>query len=113
MVLLGTMISLPVIWQSADIIMALMAMTNLTAILLLSSTVTYRQRLSASAAAGYPAHFDATRYPDIDQQLAPAPGMNCCANNAAITAIDPLQAFLLQSAKIACKTEYADSDFTC
>ncbi|PLP40322.1 sodium:alanine symporter family protein, partial [Klebsiella variicola] len=38
MVLLGTLVSLPVVWQSADIIMALMAMTNLTAILLLSPT---------------------------------------------------------------------------
>ena len=72
MVLLGTMISLPVIWQSADIIMALMAMTNLTAILLLSPTV----RLIASdylrqRRLGIQPTFDATRYPDIDQQLAP------------------------------------------
>ncbi len=72
MVLLGTMVSLPVVWQSADIIMALMAMTNLTAILLLSPTV----RIIASdylrqRRLGIQPTFDATRYPDIDQQLAP------------------------------------------
>ncbi|PBD55780.1 sodium:alanine symporter family protein [Klebsiella pneumoniae] len=72
MVLLGTMVSLPVVWQSADIIMALMAMTNLTAILLLSPTV----RIIASdylrqRRLGIQPAFDATRYPDIDQQLAP------------------------------------------
>ncbi|PMC21305.1 sodium:alanine symporter family protein, partial [Klebsiella aerogenes] len=39
MVLTGTLVSLPVVWQLADIIMALMAITNLTAILLLSPTV--------------------------------------------------------------------------
>ncbi|AYJ95315.1 sodium:alanine symporter family protein [Klebsiella pneumoniae] len=72
MVLLGTMVSLPVVWQSADIIMALMAMTNLTVILLLSPTV----RIIASdylrqRRLGIQPTFDATRYPDIDQQLAP------------------------------------------
>ena len=72
MVLLGTLVSLPVVWQSADIIMALMAMTNLTAILLLSPTV----RIIASdylrqRRLGIQPTFDATRYPDIDQQLAP------------------------------------------
>ena len=72
MVLLGTMVSLPVVWQSADIIMALMAMTNLTAILLLSPTV----RIIASdylrqRRLGIQPTFDATRYPGIDQQLAP------------------------------------------
>jgi AGCS family alanine or glycine:cation symporter len=39
MVVTGAMVSLPVVWQMADIIMALMAITNLTAILLLSPTV--------------------------------------------------------------------------
>ncbi|WP_414736100.1 alanine:cation symporter family protein, partial [Klebsiella pneumoniae] len=58
--------------NSADIIMALMAMTNLTAILLLSPTV----RIIASdylrqRRLGIQPTFDATRYPDIDQQLAP------------------------------------------
>lgn len=72
MVLLGTLVSLPVVWQSADIIMALMAMTNLTAILLLSPTV----RIIASdylrqRRLGIQPTFDAARYPDIHQQLAP------------------------------------------
>jgi AGCS family alanine or glycine:cation symporter len=65
MVITGTLVSLPVVWQLADIIMALMAITNLTAILLLSPTV----RILASD--GRPADFDATRYPEINQQLAP------------------------------------------
>jgi AGCS family alanine or glycine:cation symporter len=52
--------------------MALMAMTNLTAILLLSPTV----RIIASdylrqRQLGIQPTFDATRYPDIHQQLAP------------------------------------------
>ncbi len=94
MVLLGTMVSLPVVWQSADIIMALMAMTNLTAILLLSPTV----RIIASdylrqRRLGIQPTFDATRYPDIDQQLAPGARMNCRANSAAIAAIDPTMHF--------------------
>lgn len=72
MVLLGTLVSLPVVWQSADIIMALMAMTNLTAILLLSPTV----RIIASdylrqRQLGIQPTFDASRYPEIHQQLAP------------------------------------------
>lgn len=72
MVMLGTMLSLPVVWQLADIIMALMAITNLTAILLLSPVV----RLIASdylrqRKLGVKPVFDPTRYPDIEQQLAP------------------------------------------
>ncbi|MEI9292493.1 alanine:cation symporter family protein, partial [Pseudomonas aeruginosa] len=35
----GTLLSLPLMWQLADIIMACMAITNLTAILLLSPVV--------------------------------------------------------------------------
>ena len=72
MVLTGTMMSLPVVWRLADIIMALMAITNLTAILLLSPTV----RLLASdylhqRRLGVQPTFDAARYPEIRQQLAP------------------------------------------
>ncbi len=103
------MVSLPVVWQSADIIMALMAMTNLTAILLLSPTV----RIIASdylrqRRLGIQPTFDATRYPDIDQQLAPG-ARNCRANSA----IDPTMHFLLNSSKLPARTGYADSDFTC
>lgn len=104
MVLLGTLVSLPVVWQSADIIMALMAMTNLTAILLLSPTV----RIIASdylrqRQLGIQPTFDASRYPEIHQQLARARGMNCRANNAAIAAIDPTMHFLLKFVEITCK----------
>ncbi|XNM63838.1 alanine:cation symporter family protein [Escherichia coli] len=39
MVIAGSLLDLPVVWQMADVIMALMAITNLTAILLLSPVV--------------------------------------------------------------------------
>lgn len=72
MVVTGAMVSLPVVWQMADIIMALMAITNLTAILLLSPTV----RIIASdylrqRRLGQRPEFDVTRYPEIQQQLVP------------------------------------------
>lgn len=72
MVVTGAMVSLPVVWQMADIIMALMAITNLTAILLLSPTV----RIIASdylrqRKLGQRPEFDVTRYPEIHQQLVP------------------------------------------
>ena len=40
MIIAGSFLSMPLVWQLADIIMALMAITNLTAILLLSPVVT-------------------------------------------------------------------------
>lgn len=40
MVFAGALLTMPMIWQLADVIMALMAITNLTAILLLSPVVT-------------------------------------------------------------------------
>lgn len=72
MVATGAMIGLPVVWQMADTIMALMAITNLTAILLLSPTV----RIIASdylrqRRLGQRPEFDVTRYPQIHQQLMP------------------------------------------
>lgn len=72
MVATGAMIGLPVVWQMADTIMALMAITNLTAILLLSPTV----RIIASdylrqRRLGQRPEFDVTRYPEIHQQLVP------------------------------------------
>ena len=72
MVITGALIGLPVVWQLAETIMALMAITNLTAILLLSPTV----RILASdyltqRRLGVRPTFDATRYPEINQQLAP------------------------------------------
>ena len=94
MVLLGTMVSLPVVWQSADIIMALMAMTNLTAILLLSPTVRiiasdYLRRGGwVSSRLSMPL---VTRI--LTNSWPRAPGMNCRANSAAIAAIDPTMHF--------------------
>ena len=72
MVLTGTLVSMPMVWQLADTIMALMAITNLTAILLLSPTV----RVIASdylrqRRLGVQPTFESTRYPEIHQQLAP------------------------------------------
>ena len=72
MVVLGSQLSLPVVWQMADVIMALMAITNLTAILLLSPVVRIialdylRQRKL-----GVTPVFDPDYYPEIAQQLAP------------------------------------------
>jgi len=72
MVVTGSLISLPMIWQLADVLMALMAIINLTAILLLSPVV----RIIASdylrqRKLGIRPVFDSKRYPDIDRQLAP------------------------------------------
>nr|WP_318383066.1 sodium:alanine symporter family protein [uncultured Enterobacter sp.] len=72
MILFGSLLSLPVVWQLADVIMALMAIVNLTAILLLSPVVSIiasdylRQRKL-----GVSPVFDPHRYPDINRQLAP------------------------------------------
>ena len=72
MVIAGSLLSMPLVWQLADVIMALMAITNLTAILLLSPVVNLiagdylRQRKL-----GIPPVFDAARYPEIKSQIAP------------------------------------------
>ena len=72
MVLLGSLLSLPLVWQLADIIMALMAITNLTAILLLSPVVTLIARdYLRQRRLGVQPVFDVSRYPEIEQQLAP------------------------------------------
>ncbi|MDR9889282.1 sodium:alanine symporter family protein [Pseudenterobacter timonensis] len=72
MVVIGSVMSLPLLWQLADVIMALMAITNLTAILLLSPTV----KLIASdylrqRRLGVKPVFDPARYPEIESQVAP------------------------------------------
>ena len=77
MVLTGTLVSLPVVWQLADIIMALMAITNLTAILLLSPTV----RILASdylrqRKLGVQPVFDPLAIRKFSNIWRPAPGMN-------------------------------------
>jgi AGCS family alanine or glycine:cation symporter len=72
MVLVGSQINLSLIWHLADVIMALMAITNLTALLLLSPVVRIvahdylRQRKL-----GVRPVFHARDYPDIEQQLTP------------------------------------------
>ncbi|KHO37598.1 sodium:alanine symporter [Enterobacter sp. FB] len=72
MVVVGSLLSMPLVWQLADIIMALMAITNLTAILLLSPVVTLIARdYLRQRKLGVPPVFDPARYPDIKAQLAP------------------------------------------
>ena len=68
----GTLLSFPLMWQLADIIMACMTITNLTAILLLSPVVHtiasdyLRQRKLGVRPVFYP-----LRYPEIGRQLSP------------------------------------------
>lgn len=72
MVVAGSLLSMPLVWQLADIIMALMAITNLTAILLLSPVVTLIARdYLRQCKLGIPPVFDPARYPDVKAQLAP------------------------------------------
>lgn len=72
MVLFGSVLSVPLIWHIADVVMALMAMINLIAILLLTPVVSllardyFRQRKL-----GVIPVFNAQRYPEIKRQLAP------------------------------------------
>ena len=66
----GTLLSLPLMWQLADIIMACMAITNLTAILLLSPVVhTIASDYLRQRKLGVRPVFDPLRYPDIGRQL--------------------------------------------
>ncbi|MWL74974.1 sodium:alanine symporter family protein, partial [Escherichia coli] len=72
MVVMGSLLSLPLVWQLADVIMALMAITNLTAILLLSPVVLLIARdYLRQRKLGIQPVFDAARYPDIEAQIAP------------------------------------------
>ena len=72
MVMTGSLLHMPLIWQLADVIMALMAITNLTAILLLSPVVTLIARdYLRQRKLGVPPVFDAARYPEIEAQIAP------------------------------------------
>ncbi|WP_058912171.1 alanine/glycine:cation symporter family protein [Entomohabitans teleogrylli] len=71
-VLLGALGSLTLIWQFTDIVMALMAVTNLTAILLLSPIVKdlaadYRRQRRL----GLAPVFDPDRFPQLSGQLVP------------------------------------------
>lgn len=72
MIIAGSFLSMPLVWQLADIIMALMAITNLTAILLLSPVVILIARdYLRQRKLGVPPVFDPARYPDVKVQLAP------------------------------------------
>ena len=72
MVVIGSLLSLPLVWQLADVIMALMAITNLTAILLLSPVVVLIARdYLRQRKLGIQPVFEATRYPEIEAQIAP------------------------------------------
>lgn len=72
MLMAGTLLSLALVWQVADIIMAMMALTNLTAILLLSPVVSVIARdWLRQRRLGIAPEFDPRRYPDIQRQLAP------------------------------------------
>ncbi len=72
MVLLGSLFHLPVIWHIGDVMMALMAMTNLAAILLLSPVVSVLARdYLRQRKLGVIPVFDPKRYPEIKRQLAP------------------------------------------
>lgn len=72
MVVIGSQLSLPVVWQMADVIMALMAITNLSAILLLSPVVRIIARdYLRQRTLGVTPVFDPDYYPEIAQQLAP------------------------------------------
>ena len=73
MVVIGSQLSLPVVWQMADVIMALMAITNLSAILLLSPVVRIIARdYLRQRKLGVTPVFDPDYYPEIAHQLAPA-----------------------------------------
>ena len=72
MMLLGSVISVSLIWHLADITMALMALTNLTAILLLSPVVkTIASDYLRQRKMGIKPHFDPARFPEIQPHLAP------------------------------------------
>lgn len=72
MAMAGSLLSMPLVWQLADVIMALMAITNLTAILLLSPVVTLIARdYLRQRKLGVKPVFNVSRYPDIASQIAP------------------------------------------
>ena len=68
MVLIGSQLRIPLLWHVADVMMAFMAITNMTAILLLSPVVTL---IAADYLRQRKMGVMPKRYPDINQQLAP------------------------------------------
>ena len=72
MVMLGAVVSLTLVWQLADISIALMAITNLTAILLLSPVVkTIASDYLRQRKLGIKPHFDPARFPELKPHIAP------------------------------------------
>ena len=72
MVLFGSLASLPFVWNLADLSMGLMALTNLTALLLLSNlAIKLAKDYNAQRKAGKLPTFDASQYPEIQSKLEP------------------------------------------
>jgi AGCS family alanine or glycine:cation symporter len=72
MVMFGSMAELSTVWKMADISMALMAITNLTAILLLSNVAfKLAKDYNHQRSFGKLPTFDIKRYPELESQLEP------------------------------------------
>ncbi|MFC0228787.1 alanine/glycine:cation symporter family protein [Serratia aquatilis] len=72
MVMFGSMAELSVVWKMADIAMALMAITNLTAILLLSGiALKLAEDYNHQRFIGKIPTFNIRRYPELESQLEP------------------------------------------
>lgn len=72
MVMFGAMAELPMVWKLADITMALMALTNLTAILLLSGVAfKLAHDYNHQRSLGQLPTFDTHRYPELESHLEP------------------------------------------
>ena len=72
MVMFGAIGELPLVWAMADLSMALMALTNLVALLLLSGTAVKLARdYNMQRKLGKVPCFDASRYPELQGQIEP------------------------------------------
>lgn len=72
MVMFGAVAELPIVWSMADLSMGFMALTNLVAILLLSGVVVKLARdYNTQLKAGKLPTFDASEYPELQDQLEP------------------------------------------
>ncbi|MCD8547192.1 MAG: alanine:cation symporter family protein [Aeromonadaceae bacterium] len=72
MVMFGAVGELPLVWAMADVSMALMAVTNLVAILLLSGVaIKLAKDYNAQRDSGRLPVFDVNKYPELKQQIEP------------------------------------------
>lgn len=72
MVMFGTLAELPLVWKMADLSMAMMAITNLIAILLLSGVaLKLAKDYNHQRSIGRLPTFDISQYPEIQQQVEP------------------------------------------